>query len=74
IPYVNRIAELKLDCLFADRPNLKTWYAEIAGRQTFKQAVTAYDEASYLDLMAKSGHEHQTMVEEILEEASFLYL
>lgn len=70
IPYVNRIAELKLDCLFSNRPNLGTWFADVTGRQTFKQAVTAYDERNYLDLMAKSGREHHKMIKGILEEAA----
>jgi glutathione S-transferase len=54
-PYVNRLAMLKLERLWADRPNVADWYARIRARSNFAAAIVAYDEESYLSLMAEQG-------------------
>jgi glutathione S-transferase len=54
-PYVNRLAMLRLERMWADRPNVADWYARVRARPNFAAAILAYDEDAYLSLMAEQG-------------------
>ena len=54
-PYVNRLAMLSLERMWSDRPNVGDWYARVRARPNFAAAIEAYDEDSYLTLMAEQG-------------------
>ena len=54
-PYVNRLAMLKLERMWADRPRLADWYARVRARPNFGAAILAYDEDGYRSLMAEQG-------------------
>ena len=68
-PYVNRLAMLKLERMWDGRPNVTDWYARIRARSNFAAAIEAYDEDSYLSLMAEQGEAQWSAVAAALEAA-----
>lgn len=66
LPYVNRVAQLQLTGLWDDRPDVARWYDRVRDRDNYKNAVIAYDDDSYITLMAETGREHWPKVQELL--------
>jgi glutathione S-transferase len=65
-PYVNRLAMLKLERMWRDRPRLGAWYDRVRARPNYAAAIQAYDEDSYLTLMAEQGEAQWPAVEAAL--------
>ncbi len=68
-PYVNRLAMLRLERMWAGRPNVADWYERVRARPNFAAAIEAYDEDGYLTLMAKEGEAQWPAVAAAIEAA-----
>ncbi len=68
-PYVNRLAMLRLERMWDARPNVADWYERVRARPNFAAAIEAYDEDSYLTLMAKEGEAQWPAVAAAIEAA-----
>ena len=66
LPYINRLAQLQLDGLWDERPAIARWFGAVRDRDSFGSAIAAYDDYSFVALMAKTGREHQTAVQAAL--------
>ncbi len=68
-PYVNRLAMLRLDRMWAERLNVAAWYDRVRARPSFAAAIVAYDEDGYLSLMAEQGEAQWPAVAAAIEAA-----
>lgn len=68
IPYINRLAALKLQGMWDRRPGIADWYARIKARPNYVNAIEDYNDAAYLALMAEEGTKHTQIVESALNE------
>ena len=53
--------------MWDDRPKVADWYARVRARPSFAAAIQAYDEDSYLTLMAEQGEAQWASVAAALE-------
>ena len=54
-PYVHRLADLRMEGFWEDRPNVADWYARVSGRAAFGKAVIEGAPQDWNDLMAARG-------------------
>jgi glutathione S-transferase len=69
-PYVNRLDQLQLSGMWADRPRLTDWYDRMRARPSFKIGATDWFDDESLNLMAGKGGEEWPLVRNILAEAT----
>ena len=55
VPYVHRLADLRMAAFWRDRPNVRDWYERVSGRQAFHKAVIDGAPRDWCDLMASRG-------------------
>jgi glutathione S-transferase len=54
-PYITRLDRLGLDGMWAERPNVRRWFAAIQARPSFDSAITAFASTAYDDELKKRG-------------------
>lgn len=65
-PYVNRLDQLQLSPIWADRPNVSAWYERVRARPSFATATGDWFDAKNIDLMAEKGAEEWPRVRDML--------
>ena len=66
IPYVTRLDRLGLDGMWASRPNVARWFADMQARPSFDSAITAFRSNAYDDELKKRGIDVWPQVKELL--------
>ena len=66
LPYINRLAQLKLDSLWDTRPAIARWFDAVRDRDSYEAAIANYDDDGYVALMANTGREHRAAVQAVL--------
>lgn len=69
-PYVNRLDQLQLSPLWADRPHVTDWYDRVRARPSFETATGKWFEKESLALMAEKGAEEWPRIKEMLAPAA----
>ena len=65
-PYVNRLDQLQLSPIWADRPNVSAWYERVRAQPSFAIATGDWFDAKNIDLMAEKGAEEWPRVRDML--------
>ncbi len=66
IPYVTRLDRLGLEGMWAGRPHVARWFADMQARPSFDSAVTAFRSNAYDDELKKRGIDVWPQVKELL--------
>lgn len=61
-PYINRAAQLQLDLLWEDLPQIARWFGNFMERQSYRNAIADYDDPAYVSLMKEKGDKHKDAV------------
>jgi len=67
-PYVVRLDHLDVMQLLDRTPRVVDWYRRLQQRPSFGTAVTRWENADYLALMKRAGHENQPKIAALLRE------
>lgn len=65
-PYVNRLDQLQLSPMWADRPHVADWYDRIRARPSFATATGEWFDEESISLMAEKGAEEWPQVRDML--------
>lgn len=66
-PYINRLDQLRLNPIWADRPHVADWYARIRARPSFEIATGEWFDEESLTLMAEKGAEEWPSLRDMLD-------
>jgi glutathione S-transferase len=65
-PYVNRLDQLQLSAMWADRPKVTDWYDRVRARPSFEIATGEWFDDESLSLMAEKGAEEWPRIKDML--------
>ena len=65
-PYIRRLEHLQLKAMWENLPNLSDWYDRLQQRDAFKIAVLDWDNAAYINNMAKKGAKEWPLIKKII--------
>jgi glutathione S-transferase len=68
-PYVNRMDQLQLSAMWADRPNVTDWYDRVRARPSWEIATGEWFDDESLNLMAEKGAEEWPRIKDMLAAA-----
>ena len=65
-PYVVRLDDLDVMGLLEPTPRVADWYRRIKARPSFKDGITRWENAGYLELMKRQGRENWPKIKDIM--------
>lgn len=69
-PYINRLDQLQLSPMWAEKPHVTDWYARIRARPSFEIATKEWFDEESLSLMAEKGAEEWPQIQGMLTQAA----
>ena len=65
-PYIRRLEHLQLKAMWENFPHLSDWYERLQQREAFKIAILDWDNAAYINNMAKKGVQEWPLIKKIV--------
>ena len=65
-PYIRRLEHLQLKAMWENFPYLSDWYDRLQQREAFRVAVLDWDNATYINNMAKKGAQEWPLIKKII--------
>ena len=65
-PYIRRLEHLQLKAMWENFPHLSDWYERLQQREAFKIAILDWDNAAYINNMAKKGGQEWPLIKKIV--------
>ena len=65
-PYIRRLEHLQLKAMWENFPYLSDWYDRLQQREAFRVAILDWDNAAYINNMAKKGAQEWPLIKKII--------